>query len=119
MVPSGIKDFKTFWPHYLREHRHPTGRRLHLVGTFFVLAVFLIALLEGKLQYFLIMPLCGYFFAWTGHFFFEKNKPATFSYPFFSLLSDFYMFWMFLSGRLGDELKKAGVGTPSDVNNTY
>lgn len=111
MVPSGIKDFKTFWPYYLREHRHPTSRRLHFVGTFLVLSVFLIALLEGKFLYFLMMPVCGYFFAWLGHFCFEKNKPATFTYPFFSLMSDFYMFWKLLTGRLNEELRKAGADT--------
>lgn len=115
MVPSGIKDFKTFWPYYLREHRNPVSRRLHFVGTFFVLAVLLIALLEGKYIILLAMPVCGYFFAWLGHFVFEKNKPATFRYPFFSLLSDFYMFWMLLTGRLRDELKKHGADTV--VNN--
>ena len=108
MVPSGIKDFKSFWPHYVREHRHPMSRALHFIGTFLVLSVAVIALLEGRGLYLLAMPVLGYFFAWLGHFVFEKNKPATFQYPFFSLLSDFYMFWMILTGRMGRELQKYG-----------
>lgn len=106
MVPSGIKEFKEFWPYYVHEHRHPVSRTLHFIGTFLVLSVLLIALLEGKYIYLLAMPVVGYFFAWMGHFIFEKNRPATFKYPFFSLIGDFYMFWMILSGGMGEELKK-------------
>lgn len=110
MVPSGIDNFKSFWPYYVQEHSHPISRTLHFIGTFLVLAVAVIALLEGRVLYFLAMPIVGYFFAWLGHFVFEKNKPATFQYPFFSLLGDFYMFWMILNGRMGEELKKHSGG---------
>ena len=41
----------------------------------------------------------GYAFAWVGHFFFERNRPATFKYPVFSLMGDWRMWWEILIGR--------------------
>ena len=52
-------------------------------------------------------PLAGYGFAWVGHFFFEKNRPATFTYPLWSLRGDFRMFWLTLVGRMGTEIERA------------
>jgi len=54
----------------------------------------------GMLCYGLAMPLAGYGFAWIGHFFFEKNKPATFTYPLYSLAGDWVMYKDILTGRI-------------------
>ncbi len=95
------KEFKTlkeFYPYYLTEHTNPTCRMLHFIGTGLVIISFvnfIISLIVGPVVWFYlwVIPILGYGFAWVGHFFFEKNKPATFQYPGFSLASDFIMFW--------------------------
>ena len=92
--------FKDFYPYYLHEHRHPTCRLLHFIGSWLVLG-FLITALVTHCWWFLIgMPMAGYGFAWVGHFGFEKNRPATFRYPFYSLMGDWVMFKDILSGKL-------------------
>jgi len=92
--------FREFYPFYLSEHENRPNRWLHFVGTGSVLGIFIFALLSGQLIYLWCLPLVGYGFAWVGHFFFEKNKPATFQYPFYSLIGDFVMFKDMLIGRV-------------------
>jgi hypothetical protein len=111
LVIDGLRDpeLKTitqFWPFYLREHRHPLNRRLHFVGTGWVFLMLIFALATENLQWLWALPVIGYGFAWVGHFFIERNKPATFKHPFKSLACDFIMFWYFLTGRLEGELAK-------------
>ncbi len=101
--------FAEFWPHYLREHAKPVTRALHYVGTTLVFAVALFAIASGRPWWLLAMPLAGYFFAWLAHFTVEKNRPATFTYPLWSLAADFRMYFLWLGGKLGPELGKAGV----------
>jgi len=110
-MTNRIANFAEFWPHYLREHSRPATRALHYFGTSLVLALAAYALLTGKLLLLIAMPLAGYFFAWVGHFGIEKNRPATFTYPLWSLGADFKMWWMWLTGRLGPELQRAGVSS--------
>ena len=95
-----IATYAEFWPFYLREHARPETRALHYVGTGLGVCLLIWALVAGP--WWLI-------FAGVAHFFIEKNKPATFTYPLWSFVSDFRMFGLFLAGRLGGELKKAGV----------
>lgn len=73
---------------------------MHFAGTFLVIATFLMALASGRWVLLWLLPLFGYGFAWLGHLIFEKNRPATFSHPFYSLLGDFVMFGQILRGRL-------------------
>ena len=101
--------FAEFWPHYLREHSRPQTRALHYVGTALVFAVAAFAIATGRWWFLLAMPLAGYFFAWLAHFTVERNRPATFTYPLWSLAADFRMFFLWLTGRLGPELERAGV----------
>ena len=110
-MTNRIANFAEFWPYYLREHSRPATRALHYFGTSLVLALAAYALLTGKLLLLIAMPLAGYFFAWVGHFGIEKNRPATFTYPLWSLGADFKMWWMCLTGRLGPELHRAGVSS--------
>jgi hypothetical protein len=91
--------FAEFYPFYLSEHKHPISRRLHFIGTGLVFVLLLFALLYGHWWLWLGIPLVGYGFAWVGHYFFERNKPATFQYPLYSLRSDFKLFFEILSGK--------------------
>lgn len=91
--------YRDFWPYYLSEHKAPLTRRLHFVGTLLVFVFFFLGLFQSP-YWFFGMPLGGYFFAWMSHFLVEKNKPATFRYPFLSLLGDFHMFFLMLFRRL-------------------
>ena len=102
-------NFESFWPHYLREHAKPTTRHWHYVGSTLAILVLLAALVTQNWWALLAVPLAGYFFAWISHAFVERNKPATFTYPLWSLIGDFRMYALFLSGRLDDELERAGV----------
>lgn len=92
--------FSEFYPYYLDEHRDPTCRRLHFVGSVLVIAVVVYALVTAKLAALLLVPVIGYGFAWIGHFAFEKNRPATFKHPLYSLMGDWVMFKDMLTGRI-------------------
>jgi hypothetical protein len=95
-----FSSFREFYPYYLGEHANRTCRRMHFIGSLGVLA--LIALAVGHLNgwYLLGALFCGYGFAWVGHFFFEKNRPATFRHPFYSFVGDWAMFRDILSGKI-------------------
>jgi len=93
------QSFKEFYPFYLSEHQHPVSRLLHFIGTSLVFVILISVLIMQAWWGFLLIPLVGYGFAWVGHFFFEKNKPATFQYPLYSLGSDFKLFFDILAGK--------------------
>ncbi|MCO7224487.1 DUF962 domain-containing protein [Pleionea sp. CnH1-48] len=95
-----FKSFAEFYPYYLSEHSHPTCRKLHYVGSFLTLAILAYGLVSQEYWSLWFMPLAGYGFAWIGHFFIEKNKPATFTYPFYSFIGDWVMLKDFLTGKL-------------------
>lgn len=95
-----IQSFEEFYPFYLKEHSNKTCRLLHVIGTTFVLALTLTSIIHLNPYWLLFVPITGYGFAWVGHFFFEKNKPATFKYPLWSLQSDFKMYFEILSGKI-------------------
>ena len=92
--------FREFYPHYLGEHGHRTSRRLHFIGSCGVLAFIALAIVQRDARWLLAAPLCGYGFAWIGHFVFEKNRPATFRHPLYSLMGDWVMFKDILTGRI-------------------
>ena len=97
---SDFKSFAEFYPYYLQEHRNRTCRRLHFFGTLLVITLLVTALLSGNWWMLLLLPVVGYGFAWVGHFKFEKNRPATFKHPWYSLAGDFVMFKDILIGRI-------------------
>ena len=99
MKAEKYKTLKEFYPFYLSEHQNATSRMLHFIGTALVILFLLAAVLFHDFRLFFAIPILGYGFAWVGHLFFEKNKPATFQYPFFSLASDFLLFFDLLSGK--------------------
>jgi len=97
-----FENFAEFYPFYLLEHSDPRCRALHYIGSTIVILVLLYAIISRHYAALWFMPLVGYGFAWFGHFFLEKNRPATFKYPFYSLLGDWVMLKDFLSGRFRD-----------------
>ena len=97
MKTNNYNTFKEFYPFYRSQHQNPICRLLHFIGT--TITILLITFYVEKIQHFIFIPLVGYGFAWIGHFIFEKNKPATFQYPLYSLMGDFVMFWNILTLR--------------------
>ncbi len=97
---SRFRSFAEFYPYYLSEHRNRVCRRLHFAGSSGVLACLLLVVISGNAWWFLAALLCGYGAAWVGHFFFEKNRPATFRYPVWSLFGDWVMYKDMLTGRI-------------------
>lgn len=108
------ESFEEFWPFYVSQHLHPTNQRLHFVGTTLVLAS-LVAGVAVSPRLLALAPLAGYGFAWLGHFAFEKNRPATFKHPLWSLRGDFRMYRLMLLGRMGGELDRARALFPSGI----
>ena len=104
-----ILTYSEFWPYYLEEHSKPQTRGLHYVGTTLVFVALAAAIATRNWWLLLLMPVAGYGFAWLAHFFVEHNRPATFTYPLWSLYSDFRMFFVWLFGGLGGELKKYNI----------
>ena len=113
MTEKIYKTFRSFYPYYLSEHRNSTSRALHIIGTALIFVCLLAGIITGRWFWLVLIPLVGYGFAWFGHYFFEKNKPATFTYPLYSLGSDFVMFWHTITGQIGKKMRES----PSPQNN--
>ena len=95
-----FQTFQAFYPYYLAEHSHPICRRLHFIGSILVLITAICIVVTRIWGLIWLLPVLGYGFAWAGHYFFEKNKPATFTYPLYSLIGDWVMFRDMLMGKI-------------------
>lgn len=113
-MSTRFASFREFYPFYLSEHRNATCRRLHFAGT--TLVVLLVAAAAWTLLWWLLalVPIAGYGFAWVGHFAFEKNRPATFQHPLYSLVGDWVMYWQLLTGRIPFEERDPGARQGAD-----
>jgi hypothetical protein len=100
-----IKTFREFWPFYVSEHSKSLTRTLHFIGSTLVLASVATAAVTGNGWFLVGAPVAGYGFAWVGHFFVEKNRPATFKYPFYSFAADWVMYAKIVSGQMGEEVR--------------
>ncbi|HEV7498638.1 MAG TPA: DUF962 domain-containing protein [Vicinamibacteria bacterium] len=101
-----LTSFEEFWPFYVAQHSRASTRAWHFAGTTLVLATLAVAFVVSP-RWALAAPFVGYGPAWIGHFFFEKNRPATFTYPWWSLRGDFRMYRLMLTGRMAPEVARA------------
>lgn len=114
MSEERIDSFEEFWPFYVGEHKDPMNRALHYAGTTMVLGTVAAAALTLNPTWLLLAPVVGYGPAWIGHFFIEKNKPASFSYPLWSLRGDFKMYALALRGKMTEEVERL-CSTPAEA----
>jgi hypothetical protein len=101
-----IDNYKDFWDFYVQEHSQPLTRILHFIGTTLGLALLIWFVWRGTWYYFPLSLVVGYAFAWFAHFVVEKNRPATFKYPFWSFISDYKMMWYMVTGRMSGEAER-------------
>lgn len=99
-MDSEFTSFRSFYPYYLSEHSNRLCRRLHFVGSTLVLVMLVVACATQRWMLLWTLPVLGYGFAWAGHFFFEKNRPATFTHPIYSFVGDWVMYWQILTRRV-------------------
>jgi hypothetical protein len=104
-----IGSFREFWPFYLGEHRKRLTRSLHLFGTDAAVIAIVFALVERNPRLVLAGVVIAYGSAWVSHFFIERNRPATFTYPLWSLAADWKMWALARTGRLDAELRRHGI----------
>jgi hypothetical protein len=109
-MDAPIETFEEFWPHYVHAHRNPVCRALHYVGTTAAIGTVATATLTLNPAWLLLTPVAGYGPAWVGHLVFEKNKPATFSHPLWSLRGDFKMYFLALRGKMAAEVARVCGG---------
>jgi hypothetical protein len=105
-MPDRAPNFRSFWPHYLRAHSDPNCRRLHYLSSTGALAALALSVALADPAWIVAGIAFGYGMAWIGHFFIERNRPATFGNPVYSLLGDYRMYFLWLSGRLQPELER-------------
>jgi hypothetical protein len=101
-----FQTFGEFWPYYVHEHGKAATRWLHFCGTTLALGVLIAAIALNWWWLLIAVPVAGYGFAWISHFTIEKNRPATFKYPLWSLWGDMKMWWLMLTGQMGREMEK-------------
>ena len=107
-----IRGYRAFWPYYVSEHSRPGTRQMHFVGTTCAVALVVVAGVLGEPLFLIAALVCGYFFAWLSHLLIERNRPATFTYPLFSLAGDFHMWALMWLGRMDAEFERLAAAKP-------
>ena len=100
MSDTKFTSFKDFYPYYLSEHKLKINKILHAIGSLTGLFFLFYVLYIEEYKLIPVSFLFGYSFAWIGHFFFEKNKPATFKYPIYSFMGDWVMLKDIILGKV-------------------
>ena len=106
MTKDEFNSFADFWPHYLSEHSRPATRLLHAAGTLTALVLLVLFIATGRWWLFPLAFVPGYGLAWTGHFFIERNRPATFTHPLWSFIGDWKMLALMIGGKIDDEVSR-------------
>jgi hypothetical protein len=106
MTADSIRNYREFWTFYVGEHRKPLTRRLHFAGTTGAILSIAAALFLANFWWLVAAPVIAYGLAWSGHFWVERNRPATFKYPLWSLAADFRMYGLMLAGRMDAEVRR-------------
>ncbi|MEW6735480.1 MAG: DUF962 domain-containing protein [Acidobacteriota bacterium] len=106
MISDRFQSFEEFWPFYIREHSLSTTRVLHFIGTTCGLIAIMLLVMTAQWWWLPIALVISYGFAWFSHFFIEKNRPATFTYPLYSLRADFRMYGLMWRGQMGAEIAR-------------
>ena len=109
MSNQSHQTFAEFWPHYLAEHSRPATRRLHLLATATWISLAVAAVVSRTWWLLALIPVAAYGLAWSSHFFIERNRPATFRHPLYSLLADHKMAFYMLTGRMSRELARLSI----------
>lgn len=106
-----MNSYREFWPYYVSQHLQPGTRALHFVGT--AAAILCVIAAVGAQAWWLLLlgPVAGYGPAWIAHAFVERNKPATFTHPVWSLIGDFHMFGLMCLGRMDAEIARLERGS--------
>jgi hypothetical protein len=99
-MAAKIASFAEFYPFYLTQHADRMCRRTHFIGSSLALVALAMLVVTGRPWWILAALIAGYGGAWIGHFVFEKNMPASFAQPLFSLRADWIMYWQMLTGKL-------------------
>jgi len=105
-----MHSYREFWPFYVSQHRQPGTRWLHFVGTTAAILCLIVAAVSGNPWFLLLAPIVAYGLAWLAHVFIERNKPATFRHPLWSLIGDFHMYGLMWIGRMGGEISRLTGG---------
>ena len=106
MSEQTFRTFEEFWPYYVREHSKKETRSLHFLGTSLAAGCLAVAALTRRANVALLAPVVGYGLSWIGHYYIEKNRPATFTYPLWSFRGDLRMWRLIAAGTMDDEVER-------------
>lgn len=109
-APREFSSFEEFWPSYVRAHSKKSTRVVHFVGTTAAMACVAGGVLTRRRWLLALAPVVGYGPAWASHFFLEKNRPATFTHPLWSLRGDLKMWWMMVRREMDAEVERVLAG---------
>jgi len=104
-----IGSYREFWPFYVGQHLKPGTRALHFIGTTAVILCVAAAAALGEWWLLPLGPVLAYGLAWAAHFVIERNRPATFTHPLWSLIGDFHMYALMWRGRMDAEIERLGL----------
>ncbi len=110
MRDPAIRSFEDFWPFYVSQHRRHGTRVTHFLGTTIGLLCLARAVVAVEALFVLWGLVAAYGLAWAGHYFIEKNRPATFTYPFWSFVGDLKMYGLMWRGKMTAEVERLGYG---------
>ena len=108
-----MHSYREFWPFYVSQHLKPATRLLHFIGTSAAILCIIAAIVWQEWWLLLLGPVVSYGPAWIAHVFVERNKPATFTYPLWSLIGDFHMYALMWTGRMEREIHRQRTGEGS------